>query len=184
LLDPRKIFVTQLYLHYRKGVEQKDPVDSESGLKFTEPISKAAIYLPANRKEHQMDVKKRRSRQVFGVVAVIGLLFVVGCASSRMNANISGEKIFQAEKTVSDAKESNAVLNATDDIAVAQEKLAKAKDAFGKQNYEEAANMAEQASVDADYARAKATTVKNRKMADEMKKNIDTLRQEIERMSK
>src|SRR5512141_3073922 len=33
-----------------KGVEQKGPVDSESGLKLTEPISEAARYLPTNRK--------------------------------------------------------------------------------------------------------------------------------------
>ena len=116
------------------------------------------------------------------VTAVIVLLSAGGC--STMNADLAGEKVSRGEKAVTDAKESSAILNAPDELAVAQGKLAAAKEAFAKQNYEEAARQADQASVDADYARARATTQKNRKTAEEMKKNIDTLRQEIERMTK
>lgn len=127
-----------------------------------------------------MDMK-RGIRQLLCIASGIGLVVAGGCSS--MNANLAGEKIFQGEKAVTDAKGSNALLNAPDDLAIAQEKLARAKAAFEKQNYEEAAGLAEQASVDADYARAEATTRKNVKTADEMKKNIEALRQEIQRMS-
>ena len=126
--------------------------------------------------------RKKRGTLLSVVAAVVALSITGGCSS--MNANLAGEKVSQGEKAVADAKESNAILNAPDDLAVAQGKLSQAKDAFARQNYVEAARMADQASVDADYARARATTQKNRKTADEMKKNIDTLRQEIERMTK
>ena len=116
------------------------------------------------------------------VSAVFGLLLAAGCSS--MNANLAGEKVSRGEKAVADAKESSAILNAPDDLAVAQGKLSAAKDAFARQNYEEAARQADQASVDADYARARATTQKNRKTAEDMKKNIEALRQEIERIAK
>jgi hypothetical protein len=131
-----------------------------------------------------MDGNKRRIQQVFVVVTVIGLLFVVGCAASKSTAQLSGEKIFRADKAFSDAKDGNASLNAKDALAVAEGKLANAKDAFGKQNFDEAANLAEQAAVDAEYAKAKATTQKNLNIAEERRKNNDALRQEIRQMSK
>jgi len=127
-----------------------------------------------------MDLK-RGIRQLFCLAAIVGLIVTGGCSS--MNANLAGEKIFQGEKAVAEAKSSNALLNAPDDLAVAQAKLTQAKAAFEKQNYGEAAGLAEQASVDADYARAQATTRKNQKTAEEMKNNIEALRQEIRRMS-
>jgi len=130
-----------------------------------------------------MDGEKRRIRQVLIVVAVIGLLFAVGCAAPKTTAQLSGEKIFRADKAFSDAKDGNASLNAKDALAVADGKLAKAKDAFAKQNFDEAANLAEQAVVDAEYAQAKATTQKSLNIAEEKRKNNDSLRQEIRQMS-
>jgi len=130
-----------------------------------------------------MDGEKRRIRQVLIVVAVIGLLFAVGCAAPKTTAQLSGEKIFRADKAFSDAKEGNASLNAKDALAVAEGKLAKAKDAFAKQNFDEAANLAEQAVVDAEYAQARATTQKSLNIAEEKRKNNDSLRQEIRQMS-
>jgi hypothetical protein len=116
-------------------------------------------------------------------LAAVGVLFTAGGCTS-MNATLAGEKVSAGEKAVSDAREGSAVLYAPDDLAIAQGKLAQAKEAFSRQNYEEAARLADQASVDADYARARATTQKNRKTAEDMKRNIETLRQEIERMTK
>ena len=131
-----------------------------------------------------MDGKKRRIQQVFIVVTVIGLLFAVGCAAPKTTAQLSGEKIFRADKALSDAKGGNASLNAKDALAVAEGKLANAKDAFAKQNFDEAANLAEQAAVDAEYARAKATTQKSLNIAEEIKKNNEAQRQEIQQMPK
>lgn len=132
-----------------------------------------------------MDGKNRRIRQVFVVVGVIGLLFAVGCGSSRkMTAQMSGEKIFQADKAFSDAKDGNASRNAPDDLAVAQGKLDAAKDAFSKENYDEAARLAEQTVVDAEYALARAKTRKNLDIAEGIKKETNALLQEIQQMSK
>ena len=131
-----------------------------------------------------MEGNKRRTQQVFVVVTVIGLLFAVGCATPKGTAQLSGEKIFRADKAFSDAKDGNASLNAKDALAVAEGKLASAKDAFAKQNFDEAANLAEQASVDAEYAQAKATTQKSLNITEERRKNNDALRQEIQQMSK
>ena len=132
-----------------------------------------------------MDGKKRWVRQVFVVVGVVFVLFAAGCGSSmKMTAQTSGERIFQADKAFLDAKDNNASLNAPDDLAVAQKKLAAAKDAFAKQNYDEAARLAEQTVADAEYARARATTKKNLDIAEGIKKETDALRQEIERMTK
>lgn len=131
-----------------------------------------------------MDGKKRRIQQVFVVVTVIGLFSAVGCAAPKTTAQLSGEKIFRAEKAFSDAKEGNASLNAKDALAVAEGKLMNAKDAFAKQNFDEAANLADQAAVDAEYARAKSTTNKRMNNAEVIKKNNDTLRQELQQMPK
>jgi hypothetical protein len=130
-----------------------------------------------------MDGNQRRIQQAFVVVTVIGLLFAVGCAAPKTTAQLSGEKIFQADKAFSDAKDGNASLNAKEALAVAEGKLANAKDAFAKQNFDEATNLAEQAAVDAEYAQAKATTQKSLNVAGEIKRNNDALRQEIQQMS-
>ena len=130
-----------------------------------------------------MDGNQRRIQQAFVVVTVIGLLFAVGCAAPKTTAQLSGEKIFQADKAFSDAKDGNASLNAKEALAVAEGKLANAKDAFAKQNFDEATNLAEQAVVDAEYAQAKATTQKSLNVAGEIKRNNDALRQEIQQMS-
>jgi len=131
-----------------------------------------------------MDARNRRIRQMFCAMSVIGLFFTVGCASSKMTANLSGEKIFKADRAVLDAKEGNASVNAPKDLKVAEEKLAKAKSAFSKEDYDTAANLAELAVVDAEYAGDKATTQKNLNLLEAMKKENDMLRQEIEKMPK
>jgi hypothetical protein len=132
-----------------------------------------------------MDGRNRRIRELFFVAGIVASLVTVGCGSPmKMTAQTSGEKIFQADKAFSDAKDGNASRNAPDDLAVAQGKLAAAKEAFAKENYDEAARMAEQTVVDAEYARARATTRKNQEIAEGIRKETDALRQEIERMSK
>ena len=132
-----------------------------------------------------MDGKKRRIQQAFVGVTILGLLFAAGCGSSnRMTAQTSGEKIMRAGNAYVQSKDGNASLNAKDDLARAEGKLMKARDAFTKKNYDEAANLADQAVVDAEYASARATTKKNLDIAEGIKKETNDLRQEIERMSK
>jgi len=136
-----------------------------------------------NGKEHHMDGEKRTVFRMLMLAAVVGLLISAGCASSKITAKESGEKIFQAEKSFSEAKDGNASMNAKEALAVAEAKLAKAKEAFGKKNYDGASMLAEQAVADAEYAKAKATTQKQRNEAEEIKKVNNALLQEIRRMT-
>ncbi len=130
-----------------------------------------------------MGGKKKTVLRMFMLAAAVGLLITAGCASSKMTAKESGEKIFQAEKSFSEAKDGNASMNAKDALAVAEGKLAQAKEAFSKKKYEEATRLAEQAVADAEYAKAKATTQKQRNEAEEIKKVNNALLQEIRQMS-
>jgi len=123
----------------------------------------------------------RKLQQLFVGIAALGLSLMAGCTTF---ATLPTEKISQGDKALTEAKESNASVNAPVELKAAEGKLAEAKAAFGKKDYEKATRLAEQASVDADYARAKGTSEKANKKAEELRQNIKTLRQDIELLSK
>lgn len=123
--------------------------------------------------------RKNGIPKLFIVFVALGLL-VSGCAG----AALPREKISEGDKAILEAKEGNASLNAPVELKAAEDKLEAAKAAFNKKDYDEATRLAEQASVDADYARAKASSEKARKKADELRQNIKALRQDIEGLSK
>ena len=124
---------------------------------------------------------KRKHLHLFLVAAALGLTVMAGCATSSI---FSSQKISQGDKAITDAQLSNASVSAPDELKTAEEKLAQAKEAQAKKNYELATRLAEQASVDADYARARATSDNSQKAADEMRKKTKVLREEVERLSK
>jgi predicted S18 family serine protease len=124
---------------------------------------------------------KKGIQRLFVVVIALSILSLNGCGGF---AALPKEKISEGDKAMREAKESNASLNAPVELKAAEDKLAAAKAAFNKKDYDEATRLAEQASVDADFARAKGSTAKARKKAEETRQNIKTLRQEIEALSK
>ncbi len=125
--------------------------------------------------------KKKRIQPLLVVWVILGLLLTNGCVTY---ATLPRDKISGGEKALVEAKESNASVNAPGELKAAEDKLAEAKAAFGKKDYEKATRLAEQASVDADYARAKGASEKAKKKAEELRQNIKTLRQDIELLSK
>lgn len=125
--------------------------------------------------------ENRKLQQLFVGVAALGLLLMAGCTTF---ATLPREKISQGDKALTEARESNASVNAPVEFKAAEDKLAEAKAAFGKKDYDKATRLAEQASVDAAYARAKGTSEKTNKKAEELRQNIKTLRQDIELLSK
>jgi lactam utilization protein B len=127
-----------------------------------------------------MEKKKHHVLHLIFLTAAFALL-LGGCMA---NGKISAKKIAAGEKAVTAAKEGDASANAPAELQAAEGKLAQAKEALAKKDYPEAGALADQALVDAQYAQTKAMTEKNKKAAEEMRKNIDTLRQEIERLSK
>jgi hypothetical protein len=123
---------------------------------------------------------KKRIQQLFIVLAGLGLIVVISCSTY---ATLSREKISEGDKAISEARESNANLNAPVELKAAEDKLAEARAAFNSKDYGKATHLAEQALVDADFARAKGISEKAKKKAEEIRENINTLRQEIELLS-
>jgi cell division protein FtsB len=124
--------------------------------------------------------RKRKHLQLFLVLAVFGLLLTSGCAT---NGTLP-EKILQGDEAIRKAAESNATLNASGELNAAEEKLAQAREAAYKKDYDEATRLAQEAIIDADYARYKAASEKARKTAEELRENIKSLRQEVDYLSK
>ena len=124
--------------------------------------------------------RKRKGPELFLVLAVFGLLLASGCATN----GALPEKILQGDEAIRKAAESNATLNAPGELKAAEEKLVQAKEAAYRKNYDEATRLAEQASIDADYASHKAASEKTRKMAEDLRKDIKLLRQEVDDLSK
>lgn len=119
---------------------------------------------------------------LLNVALAAGLLLAAGCGGT--SQVVAKGKVSEGEKAVNEAKTSNASLNAPVELVAAEGKLSAAKEMFLREEYDAAARLADEASVDAEYARAKATTEKNRKAAEEMRENIEVLRQEIQRKSR
>jgi len=76
----------------------------------------------------------------------------------------------------------SAAINAPTELKAAEDGLTDAREAVAKKSYERAIRAAEQASVDADYARARAANYRINQMVDEMRQSIRVLREEIERL--
>jgi hypothetical protein len=107
-------------------------------------------------------------------------LLATGCASSE--GPLTSAKVGQAERAIEEAKQSNAATNATAELKMAEDKLAAAREALAKKEYQQAIYLADAAAADADYARAQSVNERVRKAIDETKKNIQALRQELDRM--
>jgi hypothetical protein len=129
-----------------------------------------------------MGGEKRRIMVLLNVALAAGLLLAAGCGGT--SQVVAKGKVSEGEKAVNEAKTSNASLNAPVELVAAEGKLSAAKEMFLREEYDAAARLADEASVDAEYARAKATTEKNRKAAEEMRENIEVLRKEIQRKSR
>jgi len=122
---------------------------------------------------------KKKIQLLLVFVSFLGLL-LGGCATT--DGTVSNQKIWQANKAIGEAKESNASLNAPDELKAAEDKIAEATTALTNKDYEKADRLAEEASINADYARARAAAEKAKKAAEEMRQNNKALRQELERM--
>ena len=131
-----------------------------------------------------MDEKKVRNPLLFGVVFILGLLLVAGCATKNYRKDNASLMISQGEKAVAEAKAGNASLKAQPELKAAEDKLRLAKEAFAREEHGKAALLADEAKAAAEYAQSKASTEKTKETVAEMQKNIETLRQDIGRQSK
>lgn len=132
-----------------------------------------------------MNVKKRKMQHLVFILVIIGLvsLIAIGC-TTRFTRESSISKISEGEKAIDIAKESSASIDAPAELDASRSKLTAAKTALENENYEAATRLAEQASVDADYARVKAISGKAKKASQKSQEKVNTLRDEVERMPK
>jgi Domain of unknown function (DUF4398) len=124
--------------------------------------------------------QKTRRRLEMGLVwIVLAAPVATGCASS---APLANTKVASAQRAVDDAQQAGAAVSVPVELRTAEDKLKAAQMAMSKRDYDQAIAAADQAAVEADYARARAGNERLKKMTDEMRRNIQTLRQELERL--
>lgn len=126
-----------------------------------------------------MSARKKRTHRFIAVPLAAGLLFSINCTAANWPITAK-QRISQGEKAVKDAETRNASIHASDELKIAEEKLALAKKEFANGWHSSAAQLAEEAAVAAEYAEARATTVKRKKTVEEMRENIEELKKEIE----
>ena len=131
-----------------------------------------------------MDGKKARNPLLFGVVFILGLVLVAGCATRNYRKDYSSLMISQGEKAVSEARAGNASMKAQPELKAAEDKLRLAKEAFARDEHDKAALLADEAKAAAEYAQSKASTEQTKATVAEMQKNIETMRQDIGLQSK
>jgi hypothetical protein len=105
----------------------------------------------------------------------------MGCAEK---VAVPNEKIANAERAISGARESNAIVNAPLDLRISEDKLKQAKEAVAAEEYVQAGRLADEATLDADVARAKTRAAKAKEISGEMRNTVDSMRKELERSHK
>jgi Domain of unknown function (DUF4398) len=138
-----------------------------------------ALDRGARERRRTVNEEIRRRRLAGGLAVLVAALITVSCASARPMAD---SKVGQADRAVVDAQQAGATANASMELTTAQNKLKDAQAAIAKRDYEEAIKLADQSTVDADYARAKSINQRTNKAIEEMKQNQQVLRQELERL--
>ena len=107
-----------------------------------------------------------------------GAMLLVGCGS---NPPPPTDTLAQAELAVKQAAQSEAGQYAGADLALAQDKLARSRDALAAEDHVRARRLAEQALVDAELAEARAEAERQVRTAAELRGSVDALQMEANR---
>jgi Domain of unknown function (DUF4398) len=126
-----------------------------------------------------VDGEKQRLHRVRLSWLVLVAVAAVGCASHKP---LMSAKLAEAERAVEEAQQAGAAIGAPLEYKAAQDKLKTAQAAMAKGNRERAIRSAEQAAIDAEYARARTANQRVTTMADQMAQYIKSLRQDLERL--
>jgi Domain of unknown function (DUF4398) len=102
----------------------------------------------------------------------------IGCATQEP---IPTEQLTRARALVEQADKSDAQRYAPADLQRAHDELSSADKAVTEHRYDDARRYAESAQVDADLASARGTSGEAQHAAHEVRRSIDSLRQESER---
>lgn len=108
--------------------------------------------------------------------ALLAASALSGCASQpRPTA-----QLVRARTLVSQAQKDDAQRYAAADLQRARDELSGAQSAAAAHNYASARRLADRASVDADLASARTSSVKAQQSADQVRHGLDTLRQQLQ----
>lgn len=114
-------------------------------------------------------------RQRFCLLLACGMMAAIyGCTSTPPPR----ETVAQAELVVAETGQGRAPQYASSELSKARDKLDAAKRAMDAERYTEARRLAEQALVDARLAEAKAQAEQQRQTLQELRKNIEALREQ------
>lgn len=122
--------------------------------------------------------KNRIPRYIATVLVATGVCLAAGCATQ----DTVSSRFPQLEENINSAKAVGADVYAPTPLKSAEAKLQSAKSAVTAGDMVSAARFVDEAMVDADYARAKAPTEKDKNEAIEMRKAIQAMRDEIKKM--
>jgi uncharacterized protein DUF4398 len=123
-----------------------------------------------------------RGLSILAAGAAMSAMFALGTAAYAASP-IPAERIAVAKSSLQRAEQSGAPEFAPVELAAARDKLGRAEKALADRNKEAAAQLAEQADVDAQLAEATAQRQKSHKAATEFDASMQALRQESLRSS-
>lgn len=115
-------------------------------------------------------------RNALFVTTAIILGLVIGCAAKGV---VPSEKLTRAEAAIQSARTTEAGTYAPLDLKLAEDKLMEAKAAVGREDYEGARRLADEALVNAQLAEKKADSGKAKRAAQEMRETIEALRRAV-----
>jgi len=121
----------------------------------------------------------RTFSQLAGVVCATLITTTVVLASDR----VADEKIAVAKASIARAEQSGAPQSAPVELATARDKLARAEQANAKHDEKPAAQLADQANIDAQVAEATAIQQRSKKAGAEFDTSMQALRQESNRVA-
>lgn len=121
----------------------------------------------------------RRARNLIPRVFITAgsLLLIAACASTPPPT----QEISAAEQSMTDAEQARVAEHALPELQEARTKLSAARTAVKNEDMLLAKRMAQQASVDIQLASAKTELAKAEAVNDDLTKNIDVLKQEMDR---
>jgi len=122
--------------------------------------------------------RKMVSRYVVTGLAAIGVCIATGCATT----DTVSSRFPQLQENINAAKAADAEVYAPTPLKSAEAKLEAAKSAVAAKDMISANKLVDEAMVDADYARAMASTEKAKNAAMKLREAIQVVRDEIKKM--
>lgn len=119
-----------------------------------------------------------RGLPLFAALAAAGLLALAGCATPPEPPT---EELQAAESAISNAEQARVADYASAELSTARDKLARANTAARNDEMVTAEYLAIESRTHAEVALARAEELKAKAVNDDMRKSIDTLKEEMKR---